>query len=114
MIPLSQEKVIFVNSVFMDITELSDHLNLSELIDEKLSGISEKGGNSKLIFWNVKSYPGANKLSGTYPLSGDNIEITFKILQDKNTIKSFTKKGTKTKLDLLLNDIIGAVVESMR
>ena len=114
MIPLSQEKAIFINSVFMDITELSDHLNLAEQIDEKLSGISEKSGNAKLIFWDVKSYPGANKLSGTYSLSGDNIEITFKILQDKNTIKSFTKKGTKSKLDQLINDVIVAVVESMK
>jgi hypothetical protein len=113
-IPLAQVKMIFVNSVFMDVSELSDHLGLAELVDEKLSEISENKSNNRLIFWNVKTYPGANKVSGTYTLNGENIEVTFKILQDKNTIKSFTKQGTKSKLNLLIDEIMKAVFESMK
>ena len=110
LIPLAQEKPVFVNSVFLDANELIDVLSLSEKIDERLSLISESGTAATLLFWNVKSYPGAMKLTGTYTVKGDKVEVSFKIIKDKNTIKSITKSGNKNKLDDLVIEIVNAIV----
>lgn len=110
LIPLAQEKPVFVNSVFLDANDLIDVLSLSEKIDDRLSTISELGTAAKLIFWNVKSYPGAMKLTGTYTVKGNKVEVTFKIVKDKNTVKSFTKTGSTNNLENLINEIVDALV----
>lgn len=106
LIPLAQEKPVFINSVFLNADDLVDDLSLAEKIDDGLEALSVAGFNSKLIFWDVKSYPGALKLSGTYTVKGNKVELNWKIIKDKTTVKSFNRSGELTKLEVLVTAVI--------
>ena len=114
LIPLAQEKPVFINSVFLNSDDLLDDLSLAEKIDDGLEALSVAGVNSKLLFWDVKSYPGALKLSGTYKVNGTKVELTWKIVKDKSTVKSFTRSGEKGKLDQIINAVLDDVVKSLK
>ena len=76
-IPLATPKRIFVRSNFIDAEEFEDVLNLSAMLDERLSQISSKGAESDLVFFDSRNYSGACKLSGTYVV-GEGIQLQLK------------------------------------
>ena len=114
LIPLAQEKPVYINSVLLNADDLVDDLSLAEKIDDGLEALSIAGVNSKLIFWDVRSYPGALKLSGTYKVNGDKVEVSLKIIRDKSTVKSFTRNGEINKLEMLVSAILDEVTRSVK
>lgn len=114
LIPLAQEKPVFINSVFLNSDDLIDDLSLAEKIDDGLEALSVAGVNTKLIFWDVKSYPGALKLSGTYKVSGNKVDVNLKMIRDKSTVKSFTRSGEINKIELLVSAILDDVTRTIK
>lgn len=106
MIPLAKEKKIFIPSNFQEINELADILKIGELIDEQLTKISESGKNTPIVFWAVKSYPEALRISGNYNMTGDNIVVNFKLIKDKTDVKKITVEGSKNRLQELIEEIV--------
>jgi WD40 repeat protein len=79
-IPLAQAKPMFVRSTFIDVDESEDQLGLSKLIDGELNERSVSGAKGgSLVFLDVKDFPEAYKLSGTYKKHGDTFVLNMRI-----------------------------------
>src|SRR5690606_1336750 len=78
-IPLASPKPVFVRSVFINIDEQEDNLNLSAYIDEQLDAISSKGSTSTIIFVDAKQYPDGCKVSGIYSQIGSQWHLKGKL-----------------------------------
>ncbi len=111
MIPLAKEKKIFISSALQEVNELADILNIGDLIDEQLVKISETIKNAPIVFWAVKTYPEALRISGNYKVTGDNIVVNFKLIRDKADVKKFTVSGLKNRLQELVEEIVRMVIQ---
>lgn len=79
-IPLAQAKPMFVRSTFIDVDESEDQIGLSKLIDTELNERSVSGARGgSLVFLDVKDFPEAYKLSGTYKKHGDTFVLNMRI-----------------------------------
>ena len=79
-IPLAQAKPMFVRSTFIDVDESEDQIGLSKLIDSELNERSVSGARGgSLVFLDVKDFPEAYKLSGTYKKHGDTFVLNMRI-----------------------------------
>jgi WD40 repeat protein len=79
-IPLAQAKPMFVRSTFIDVDESEDQIGLSKIIDNELNERSVSGARGgSLVFLDVKDFPEAYKLSGTYKKHGDKFVLNMRI-----------------------------------
>ena len=68
LIPLAQPKSIFVQSNLVDKHEYADHRGLSDLVDQAIRDSSGRS-NTSIIYFDVKSYKDACKVTGPYYIS---------------------------------------------
>jgi len=113
LIPLAKEKDIFVNSIFQDVNEFSDIVSLGELINQKLEDISRTEKGNRIVFWGINSFPGAYRISGSYSLDGNKIEVRYKIIKDKEGSQTITLIGNKNALSELADKIIKSALEEI-
>ncbi|MDC0105954.1 caspase family protein, partial [Bacteroidia bacterium] len=78
-IPLANPKTVYVRSSFVDSEEFEDVLNLSELLDDKLIQISSRGDKAEYVFFDIRKFPMACKLSGGYQNQNGKITLSLKI-----------------------------------
>lgn len=86
-IPIEEPKRIFVRSAFINLEEMEDDIELSVLLDEKLSVLSSKGEESDIVFFDTKKYPNACRVSGGYSLDGETIALKLKLRCDEESDK---------------------------
>lgn len=110
-IPLAKEKPVFVMSTFMDGSTFDDILGLEKLIDEELRGISSRGVDSDLLFFETKNYPEAYRLRGLYSIEDNVIKLNLNIFYDKEKISSFSIEGQKDQLKNFSETIINKIYE---
>lgn len=106
-ITLLKEKPMFTTSIFMnsDPSVADDDLNMSKLINLRLSEMAAMGKNSKIVYTNSTLSTNGYSLTGLYIVTGDNISITINF-KNNNVVKSkFELSGSKVKLDELVNTI---------
>ncbi len=113
MIPLAKAKQIFISSTFQEVNELSDVLNLGDLVDEMLTNKSAEEKNSPIVFWAVTSYPEVYKISGSYTINDDKIEVQFKLVKDKTGGETIKLTGLGSKISELINEIIKRALQNM-
>ncbi len=112
-IQLSLKKKIFRRSVcIQDLELLNDELDMSRLIDNELTELSEKGRLSPLLF------VADNTLADTYSVSGrygiENSDIIFKgsVLEgQKKRVFQFEVKGNILKKEELAKNIVNKIQE---
>lgn len=78
-IPLAQAKPMFIRSTFIDIDQSEDILNLGTIMDNSMMEVSVRGINSSIIFVDVKEFPDAYKLSGSYKQQDGKVLLKLKI-----------------------------------
>ena len=78
-IPLAKAKTVFVRSSLVESNEDDDILNISALLDDRLSQISARGNASKIVFFDSRMYPQSCKISGGYYKKEDRIYVNLKI-----------------------------------
>jgi hypothetical protein len=70
---------VFVRSTIIDPEELDDVLGLSKLVDDRLNQVSDKGSVSSIVFLDIREFPEAYKLTGTYSQQNGMIELKLKL-----------------------------------
>ncbi|MEO5947377.1 MAG: caspase family protein [Chitinophagaceae bacterium] len=106
-ITLLKEKPMFTTSIFMnsDPSVADDDLNMSKLINLRLSEMAAMGKNSKIVYTNSTGSTNGYSLTGLYIVTGGNVSITVNF-KNNNVVKSkFELSGSKDKLDELVNTI---------
>ncbi len=86
-IKLAKVKPVFIRSLFMDMEEMTDALSLTKKVDEMLNEEANKGSNSNLIFVDVREFPEAYKLTGSYTQDNELINLNLVITQKEQKIK---------------------------
>ncbi|MFS4456348.1 caspase family protein [Maribacter sp. 2304DJ31-5] len=106
-IPLASAKTVFVRSTLVNAEDFEDNLGLSELLNQQLSLVSNKGKSSPLVYFDSAKFPNACKISGGYTMRENDISVLLKI-RCGESLKSFELKA-KNKEELIEN--IVALVE---
>ncbi|MGJ8685129.1 MAG: caspase family protein [Nonlabens sp.] len=103
-IEIKEPKDVFVRSTLINLEELEDNLNLSDLLDSSLNSINSRG---KDIIWvDAKNYANGCKISGSYNIINDIITLNFKIkCKDKETKFKVTGKNKDEIINLVLDKI---------
>lgn len=106
-ITLLKEKPMFASSIFINSNPFvaDDDLNMSKLINLRLSEMAAMGKNSKIVYTNSTLSTNGYSLTGLYIVTGDKVSITVNF-KSNNVVKSkFEVAGSKDKLDELVNTI---------
>lgn len=78
-IPLAKAKTVFVRSSLVESNEDDDILNISALLDDRLSQISARGNASKIVFFDARMFPQSCKITGGYYKKEDKFYVNLKI-----------------------------------
>ena len=111
LIRLAKVKPVFIRSNFLDNDEFEDVLNLSVKVDELLNEKAHNGKNSPLVFVDVKKYPEAYKLSGTYTQEGDDIVLNLIVRLDEQKDKVVLKAGSLDDLLVQINEELNKIIK---
>ena len=109
-IPLANPKRVFVRSNFLNSETFEDNLDLSQVLDERLILRSARGSNSDLVYFDVRNFPNACKLSGGYTKSGEQIALTLNIRCGDDLV---THTLTAAAVDEICNEVIALVRKSI-
>jgi len=109
-IPLANPKTVFVRSSFVNSDTFEDNLDLSQILDERLILRSARGSNSDLVYFDVRNFPNACKLSGGYTKSNNQIDLTLNIRCGENLETHALSAST---VDELCNQVIALVRKSI-
>ena len=109
-IPLANPKTVFVRSNFVNSETFEDDLQLSQLLDERLILRSARGSHSDLVYFDVRNFPNACKLSGGYTKSGEQIALTLNIRCGDDLVTHTLIGAT---VDELCNEVIALVRKSI-
>ncbi len=92
-IKLAMPRPVFTRSNFLDSEHFSDNLNLSETLDQYLTGSIGIGDRPMAVFIDVSSFPGAHVVRGVYARSGDQYALKGKVFKGETTLGDFSVKG---------------------
>ncbi len=102
-IVLPEEKPLFSASSFQnsDVKIEDDNLELSRLVNLRLSDIASRGTDNKIIYVTATNSPDAYSLSGRYDVKGNNIIVRVNVKQNREIKFHFEQSGTRDKLETL-------------
>ena len=105
LIPLNQPKPVFVRSMFLEASSLEDQLLLSQLLDESLDQVSERGEMS-ILYMDVAAMDQGNRLSGIYRIEGKSIILDYNIrMQDQRHKGQITAQSVDELVEMLRQKI---------
>ena len=106
---LPQEKALFGASNFQNSDEAvaDDDLELSKQINLQLNDLSARGTDAAIVYVTATNSPDAFSLSGRYTVTGNAINVSVNIKQNKTIKTKFELSGTKDKL----GELAAAVAE---
>ncbi len=108
-IPLAEAKKVFVRSAFFNTVEMEDNLELSILVNNELSAVSSRGGESKLVFFDAAKYPNACKITGGYTQENGLIKLDMKIRCGASVSEKKIEANSKEELVKQILDIANAI-----
>ena len=109
-IVLAEEKPIVMCANVLNSETFNDDLQLKEIINNKLSSISERGTGSSLLFSRHET-PGVNKINIIYSVQGDNITCQVNLIKGSESLHKVLIAGKIVNLDELVKLVINEVVE---
>lgn len=109
-IHLAAEKPVVVCANVINTNIGDDDLGLKELIKQGLSGMAERGAESRFVYLREET-PGANRINIMYQVKGDNVNCQVRLLKSNEQLYQADIPGTKGDLDALVNKIIEEVVK---
>jgi len=107
-IQLVQEKALFGASNFQNNDEsvADDDLGLSRLVDNALLNTAARSGDKNIAYVTNTNSPDAYLLSGRYEIKGNEIIMRVNLRQHKQVLYHFEVRGTKDKLDDVINNTV--------
>ncbi len=104
---LLKEKPMFTSSIFInsDPSVADDNLNLSKLINLRLTELGAMGKNSKIVYANSTTSSAGYSLTGLYTVIGDTVSVTMNLKNNTDIKSKFELSGTTEKLDELITSI---------
>jgi len=106
-IPLLNVKPLFVESSFIDDDALEDILGLGKTLDECLYEISSRGPESKIVYFRVRDFENACKISGKYKQQDGQISLSGKIkCGEKEYPMNIKSKGINGLADKIIEIVI--------
>lgn len=92
-IKVASPKPIFVRSNFMNSKNFIDDLNISETLDQYLTGSIGIGNRPQAIFIDIVNYDGAHSVSGIYNKNSEGYLLKGKVYIDEDSIGDFEVRG---------------------
>ncbi len=113
-IPLSIQKPILLQPMFLNETELSDNLRLTSLIRKSLrdkSNISSRNTSNSLsaIYLDTDQVPGAIQPTGTYIVEGDSVTVNIALSRGSENLVKFRIQGIADNPDSLIDNIVNSI-----
>jgi hypothetical protein len=111
-IQLPNEKALFAASNFQNSDEAiaDDNFELSKLINQGLSDISNRGINSTIQYISVTTDNNTYMITGRYEVKGNSIVVKVNLKQNKEIKHRFEQSGTIDNLKKLAADIADKAV----
>jgi WD40 repeat protein/uncharacterized caspase-like protein len=110
-IPLAQVKPVFIRNNFQDEDAFEDVLGLTDALEQNFRKMTAKGGQSKVIYVDVKEYENAYSMKGRYHVAGDAVEVRVRLFKGKTLVgEEFKVNGMKGDLPGLVKSILGEVM----
>jgi hypothetical protein len=106
--PLKPVKPVYIKSVFLDVQENEDVLELDQALADYFDKLS-LGANAPLHYVPVDKYENGYKISGTYSITGETVQING--ILKKGAVKKgdFKVQGKKSDLQGLVEAIVEQV-----
>ena len=92
---------------------MKDNLNLSAYTDDQLYELSARGGEAPLVFLDVKQFPDACKLSGTYSKADNQLKLSYKIKCGKKDLKNEITSASEVELKKKLIEQVNEAVKGL-
>lgn len=106
-IPLSSIKPVFVRTVVFDDNSDDDDLNISKLLDEELNEIAMRGTDAQIVFLDIREFPEAYRLRGSYTQANGTITLKLKIKGPKESEYQLSAKTNEELLEKVLEIVEG-------
>lgn len=114
-IPLAQVKPVFIRNNFLDEETISDELGLTDALEENFRKITVRGGQSQILFVDVKAYENAYSMKGLYHVAGNAVQVRVRLFKGKTLVgEEFNVRGTKDDVPGLVNSILEQVLERLK
>lgn len=113
-IPLSIQKPMLLQPMFLNETELSDNLRLTSLIRKSLrdkSNISSRNTSNSLsaIYLDTDQVPGAIQPTGTYIVEGGSVTVNIALSRGGENLVKFRIQGIADNPDNLIDNIVNSI-----
>ena len=109
-VPLSQEKPVFIKSIFQEEEKFFDVLSVAKGLDSKLNEISSTDKNNSFIFFPVDEFANAYQVLGRYKSNQGQIEAVIKII--KPSSQEIVSSFSVTAADV--QKVSSAIIEKIR
>ncbi|MCP4124846.1 MAG: hypothetical protein GY751_24150, partial [Bacteroidetes bacterium] len=109
MIMVADVKPVFVRSTLMEMNEMDDVLELSDLLDQYFQDMSADSRNSNLIFVDVKKFPSAYSIKGIYETIDDSVDLKVTLRKGDDILGVIDLTGYANDADALVQGIIREV-----
>ncbi len=113
-IPLGTKNEFLSQSMFLDKSQMNDHLQLSNLLDEHFAEDPVEGKLGKMIFVNARQMHEAHAIRGLYEVKNGMINLDGRIFQKGKEITSFKVENIPVNNHrLLVKEIVRKVNEKL-
>ena len=110
-IPLAQVKPVFIRNNFQDEESLDDVLGLTEALEQNFRQMTARGGQSRLLYVDVKEYENAYSMKGLYHITGNAVQVRVRLFKGKTLVgEEFQVSGTKDDVPGLAKSILEQVM----
>jgi hypothetical protein len=91
---------------FQDDERVSDHLGLSQRLNQELRTASSAARGAKLVYLDVEDFPDAIELAGRYRVDGKTVKATVTLFRGDHEIGRFVADGSRDDLAELARQIV--------
>lgn len=108
-IKLAQPKPVFIRNIFLDGTNMSDHLNITHTLAEYFRSITSQGAEADLIYVDVNDYESAHSIKGIYTVTSNEINLKARLFFGKTSLGEFQLVGSKADIPGMVDKIMEKV-----
>jgi WD40 repeat protein len=116
-VPLAQLKPLLLRPLLLNPEEISDSLNLTLLLRQKLreaSYVTARGeAEPAVVFVDADELPGALRPTGTYTVAGQMVTVKLVLRRDGQAVQTLQVQGSKDDPAALVARLTDAVIEAL-
>ena len=117
-IPLSIQKPMLLQPMFLNETELTDNLQLTSLVRKSLrdkSNISSRTGSNSLsaIYLDTDQVPDAIQPTGIYIIRGSTVTVNIALSRGSKNLTTFRIQGVTDNPDSLIDSIVNSIFKKI-